>query len=77
MTSIWIRAEQRSNEQRVGVTPDVVDSLISAGFNVIIERDQTRAIPIQQFKNIKIVRCRNLAERTKRHHYIWFKRTSE
>ena len=54
MTSIWIRAEQRSNEQRVGVTPDVVDSLISAGFNVIIERDQTRAIPIQQFKNIKI-----------------------
>ena len=55
MTSIWIRAEQRSNEQRVGVTPDGVDSLISAGFNVIIERDQTRAIPIQQFKNIKIV----------------------
>lgn len=55
MTSIWIRAEQRSNEQRVGVTPDVVDSLISAGFNVIIERDQTRAIPIQQFKNIKVV----------------------
>ena len=55
MTSIWIRAEQRSNEQRVGITPDGVDSLVSAGFNVIIERDQTRAIPIQQFKNVKIV----------------------
>ena len=55
MTSIWIRAEQRLNEQRVGITPDGVDSLVSAGFNVIIERDQTRAIPIQQFKNVKIV----------------------
>ena len=37
MTHIWIRAEERPNEQRVGVTPDGVAELLRAGFQVTLE----------------------------------------
>jgi saccharopine dehydrogenase (NAD+, L-lysine-forming) len=45
MTHIWIRAEERPNEQRVGVTPDGVAELLRAGFQVTLEEDPSRAIP--------------------------------
>ena len=54
MTSIWIRAEQRPNEQRIGVTPEGVSKLLDAGFKVTIERDPARAISIQQFEKARI-----------------------
>ena len=54
MTHIWIRAEQRPNEQRVGVSPSGVQSLRDLGFEVTIERDPTRAIGIEAYSGIQI-----------------------
>ena len=50
MTHLWIRAEQRSHEQRVGVTPDGVAALISEGMRVTIEDSGTRAIKIDGYR---------------------------
>lgn len=49
MTHLWVRAEQRPNEQRVGLTPDGVAKLTAAGIRVTVERSSTRAIPIQGY----------------------------
>ncbi len=46
---LWIRAEQRDSEQRVGITPDGVVRLMAAGFGVSVERSTCRAIPIEGF----------------------------
>ena len=54
MTHIWIRAEQRPNEQRVGVTPSGVQSLLNLGFEVTIERDPTRAIDLEACSGTQI-----------------------
>ena len=53
MTHIWIRAEERPNEQRVGVTPDGVAELLRAGFQVTLEEDPTRAIPLADYNGWK------------------------
>ena len=45
-THIWIRAEQRPNEERVGLTPAGAAALIKAGIAVTIEHSATRALPI-------------------------------
>ena len=47
MTHLWIRAEERPNEKRVGVTPNGVKSLLKAGFDVTIEHDSTRPFFLQ------------------------------
>ena len=31
MTHLWVRAEQRANEERVGLTPDGAAALLAAG----------------------------------------------
>ena len=49
MTHLWVRAEQRDNEQRVGITPDGASALISSGMRVTIERSSVRAIPIDGY----------------------------
>lgn len=49
MTHIWVRAEQRENETRVGLTPDGAKALLDAGFNVTVEASDTRAIPTQGY----------------------------
>ena len=49
MTHLWVRAEQRQNEDRVGLTPEGARALIDAGFRVTIEESATRAIPIQGY----------------------------
>lgn len=41
---LWVRAEQRNNETRVGVTPDGVRALMQAGFTVSVEASGTRCI---------------------------------
>ena len=46
---LWVRAEQRPNERRVGVTPDGVSTLVAAGLNVTVEESPERIIPIQYF----------------------------
>jgi len=50
MTHIWVRAEQRANEQRIGITPDGVRTLMDAGFNVTVERSSCRAMPLAGFE---------------------------
>ncbi|MEM6306349.1 MAG: saccharopine dehydrogenase [Pseudomonadota bacterium] len=45
MTHLWVRAEQRENEERVGITPDGVVELIAAGMRVTVEESDTRILP--------------------------------
>ena len=54
MTHIWIRAEERPNEQRVGVTPDGVAELLRAGFQVTLEEDPSRAISLADYKGCRL-----------------------
>ncbi len=49
MTHLWVRAEQRANEDRVGLTPKGAKALIDAGITVTVEDSTTRIIPIQGY----------------------------
>ena len=49
MTHLWVRAEQRQNEDRVGLTPEGCAKLIAAGIRVTVEDSSTRAIPLQGY----------------------------
>lgn len=49
MTHLWLRAEQRDNEQRVGLTPKGARALLDAGLRVTIERSSVRAIPLEGY----------------------------
>jgi len=44
MTHLWVRAEERENEARVGITPEGVSVLIAAGIKVTVEDSPVRAI---------------------------------
>lgn len=50
MTHLWVRAEQRANEDRVGLTPAGAAALIGAGIRVTVEDSDTRAIPIEGYR---------------------------
>ncbi|MFV0512210.1 MAG: saccharopine dehydrogenase [Jhaorihella sp.] len=50
MTHLWVRAEQRPNEDRVGLTPDGAAALIAAGIRVTVEDSRTRAIGIGGYR---------------------------
>ncbi|MFK7836117.1 MAG: saccharopine dehydrogenase [Sulfitobacter sp.] len=41
---LWVRAEQRDNETRVGITPEGVAELMAMGFDVSVEASGTRVI---------------------------------
>ncbi|MDK2775318.1 MAG: saccharopine dehydrogenase [Tabrizicola sp.] len=49
MTHLWVRAEQRLNEERVGLTPEGAAALIKAGIRVTVERSSVRAIPLDGY----------------------------
>lgn len=49
MTHLWVRAEERENEQRVGITPAGVSKLMAAGMQVTVEDSPTRAIPLDRY----------------------------
>ncbi|WP_300032520.1 saccharopine dehydrogenase [uncultured Roseobacter sp.] len=49
MTHLWVRAEQRDNETRTGITPAGVARLMQAGMTVTVERSATRVIPDDAF----------------------------
>ena len=49
MTHLWVRAEQRANEDRVGITPDGARSLVEAGIHVTVEKSVSRIIPIDGY----------------------------
>ncbi len=50
MTHLWVRAEQRPHEERVGLTPEGAAALIKAGLRVTVEASSTRAIPIDGYR---------------------------
>lgn len=50
MTHLWVRAEQRPNEERVGLTPEGAAALVKAGIKVTVERSSVRAIPLEGYE---------------------------
>ncbi len=50
MTHLWVRAEQRPNEERVGITPEGVRALLDAGIGVTVEESARRVLPIQGYR---------------------------
>lgn len=50
MTHLWVRAEQRENEERVGVTPQGVADLIAQGLRVTVEESSVRSIPLDGYR---------------------------
>jgi len=49
MTHLWVRAEQRPHEERVGLTPEGAKALIDRGIRVSVEESSVRAIPIDGY----------------------------
>ncbi|MEM8690589.1 MAG: saccharopine dehydrogenase [Pseudomonadota bacterium] len=49
MTHLWVRAEQRDNESRVGLSPQGAAALIRAGLRVTIEDSNVRCIPTSDY----------------------------
>ncbi|MGP9788738.1 saccharopine dehydrogenase [Roseinatronobacter sp. NSM] len=49
MTHLWVRAEQRPQEDRVGITADGVAALVAQGFRVTIEDSPCRALPLAPY----------------------------
>ena len=48
---LWVRAEQRQNEERVGITPNGVAGLLAKGFKVTVEESTQRVIPISDYRD--------------------------
>jgi saccharopine dehydrogenase (NAD+, L-lysine-forming) len=51
-THLWVRAEQRDNETRVGITPAGAASLLEQGFKVTVEASDTRVIPTEAYAQV-------------------------
>ncbi|MCG6901745.1 MAG: saccharopine dehydrogenase [Rhodobacter sp.] len=51
MTHLWVRAEQREHEQRVGLTPEGAATLLARGFQITVEDSSARAIPIDGYRS--------------------------
>lgn len=49
MTHLWVRAESRENEERVGLLPDGVAALVADGVQVTVEDSPTRVIPTAEY----------------------------
>ncbi|ABD56932.1 saccharopine dehydrogenase [Jannaschia sp. CCS1] len=47
---LWIRAEERANERRVGITPVGVSRLLANGLDITVEDSPIRVIPIDGFR---------------------------
>ena len=50
MVHLWVRAEDRPNEERVGLTPDGAASLLAAGLAVTVEESRQRVLPIDGYR---------------------------
>jgi saccharopine dehydrogenase (NAD+, L-lysine-forming) len=51
MTHLWLRAEERPDEERVGLMPEGAARLLSRGFRVTVEDSPLRAIPIGGYRD--------------------------
>lgn len=52
MAHIWVRAEQRAFEQRVGLTPQGARALLDAGHQITVEESPVRAIKIEAYAQV-------------------------
>lgn len=52
MTHLWVRAEPRAHEQRVGITPEGAAALIAQGMRVTVEESHQRAIGIDGYRGV-------------------------
>jgi saccharopine dehydrogenase (NAD+, L-lysine-forming) len=50
MVHLWVRAEQRVHEERVGLTPEGATALLEAGIRVTVEQSSVRAISIDGYR---------------------------
>jgi saccharopine dehydrogenase (NAD+, L-lysine-forming) len=50
MTHIWLRAEQRPNEDRAGLTPEGAKALIDKGVTLTVEESRSRIIPLDGYR---------------------------
>ena len=50
MAMLWMRAEQRANEYRLGIMPQGAKSLLDKGFHVTVEDCKTRIIDIEEYR---------------------------
>ena len=50
MVHLWVRAEQRPNETRVGLTPAGAAQLMADGFSVTVEDSDSRVIPTSAYE---------------------------
>lgn len=57
MVHLWVRGEQRPNEQRVGLTPEGAAALIAKGFRVTVEESPHRAIPLDSYLAVGCARA--------------------
>ena len=48
---LWVRAEQRQNEERFGITPKGVADLLAKGFKVTVEESSVRAIGLDGYRD--------------------------
>lgn len=51
MTHLWVRAEQRENERRVGLMPEGVKALLAEGFAVTVEESPDRVVATQHYSD--------------------------
>ncbi len=51
MNHLWLRAEHRENEKRVGLTPQGATQLIKKGIKVSVEASDTRIISTKDYKD--------------------------
>lgn len=49
MSHLWVRAEQRDNETRTGLTPEGAAKLIAAGIRVTVEDSPKRCLPTDRY----------------------------
>jgi saccharopine dehydrogenase (NAD+, L-lysine forming) len=49
MEHLWVRAEERPEESRVGIVPEGVADLVARGFRVTVEESPTRALPLAPY----------------------------
>jgi saccharopine dehydrogenase (NAD+, L-lysine forming) len=50
MTHLWVRAEQRAHEERVGLSPAGAAALLKAGIRVSVEASSVRAVPLDGYR---------------------------
>ena len=50
MVHLWVRAEQRAHEERVGLMPQGAAALVGAGIRVTVEASSVRAIGIEGYR---------------------------